>query len=77
MSKKRHFSGKQKFTLFLTYWAGAAAVVALAVFYVEFLMRPTALVLLGIGTLVFALVSTIVHVRQGKHTAIDDIAKRM
>jgi hypothetical protein len=77
MSKKVHYSGKRKAMLFLTYWAGAAAIAALAVFYVEFLMRPTALIIIGIGTLIFALVSTIVHVKQGKHTAIDDIAKRL
>jgi hypothetical protein len=77
MSTKRHYSGKQKAALFFTYWAFAAAVVALAAINVEFLMRPISLILLGIGSLVFALVSTIVHVRQGKQNAIDDIAKRM
>jgi energy-coupling factor transporter transmembrane protein EcfT len=75
--KKRHFSPKHIALLFLFYWAFAAAVVALATIYVKWLMQPLQLALLGIGSLVFAGVSTWVHVRKGKRTAIDDMADRL
>ncbi|MEM7145361.1 MAG: hypothetical protein AAF591_09510 [Verrucomicrobiota bacterium] len=74
--KKKHVSMKRKVALFLSYWGCAAVVAALAIFYVEELMRPVTLILIVGGTVVFALVSTIVHVKQGKHSAIDDIADR-
>ena len=75
--KKRHFSRKHITVLFLLYWAIAAAMVALATIYVKWLMQPMGLALFGIGSLVFAGVSTFVHVRDGKRTQIDDIADRL
>ncbi|MEM8954050.1 MAG: hypothetical protein AAGD22_07875 [Verrucomicrobiota bacterium] len=74
--KKKHVSMKRKVALFLSYWGCAAVVAALAIFYVEELMRPVTLIAILGGTVIFALVSTIVHVKQGKHSAIDDIADR-
>lgn len=75
--KNRHFSRRHITLLFLFYWAFAVALVALATIYVKWLMQPSGLILLGMGSLVFAGITTFSHVRRGKRTEIDDIADRL
>lgn len=82
MSKKssknpRGLSGKQIFTLFVTYFIICVMLASLAFFGMKRLMGPLVVGLLAAGSILVPAIATWLHVRQGKKNAVSDIAKRM
>lgn len=70
-------SGKQLARLFVTYWAIAFMVVVLSFYAIADLVTVNLAYILLAATIVVAAVATLIHVRKGKKSSIDEIAKRM
>lgn len=82
MSKKssknpRGLSGKQIFSLFVTYFIICVMLASLAFFGMKQHMGPPIVGILAAASILVPSIATWLHVRQGKKNAVSDIAKRV
>ncbi len=77
VEKKSGVSGKRVARLFVTYWALAFMIVVMSFYAIAELVTLNLAYILFVAITVVAAVATLIHVRKGKNTSIDEIAKKM
>ena len=76
-SNPRGLSGKDIFRIFAIYFILYSMLATLCFWGVKFFLSTPGIILLCIGWIVVPGIATWLHVRKGKKTGVDDIAKRM
>ena len=77
VEKKNSVSGKRLARLFVTYWALAFMIVVMGLYPIAELVTLNLAFILFVAITVVAAVATLIHVRKGKNTNIDELAKKM
>ena len=77
VEKKNSVSGKRLARLFVTYWALAFMIVVMGLYPIAELVTLNLAFILFVAITVVAAVVTLIHVRKGKNTNIDELAKKM
>ena len=77
VEKKNSVSGKRLARLFVTYWALAFMIVVMGLYPIAELVTLNLAYILFVAITVVAAVATLIHVRKGKNTNIDELAKKM
>ena len=77
VEKKSSVSGKRVARLFVTYWALAFMIVVMGLYPIAELVTLNLAFILFVAITVVAAVATLIHVRKGKSTSIDELAKKM
>ena len=77
VEKKNSVSGKRLARLFVTYWALAFMIVVMSFYAIAELVTLNLAYILFVAITVVAAVATLIHVRKGKNTNIDELAKKM
>ena len=77
VEKKNSVSGKRLARLFVTYWALAFMIVVMGLYPIAELVTLNLAFILFVAITVVAAVATWIHVRKGKNTNIDELAKKM
>ena len=77
VEKKSSVSGKRIARLFVTYWALAFMIVVMSFYAIAELVTLNLAFILFVAITVVAVIATLVHVRKGNNTSIDELAKKM
>jgi len=70
-------SGKAIFKLFVVYFVLYGMLATLAFFGVGTLLGPIGIGVLAIGGILVPAIATLLHVRKGRKSGVDEIAKRL
>lgn len=77
VEKKNSVSGKRLARLFVTYWALAFMIVVMGLYPIAELVTLNLAFILFVAITVVAAVATLIHVRKGKNSSVDELAKKM
>ena len=73
----RGLSGKEIFRIFAIYFVLYSMLATLGFWGMEFFLSTPGIIILLVGWVAVPAIGTWLHVRKGKKTGVDDIAKRM
>ena len=77
VEKKSSVSGTRVARLYVTYWALAFMIVVMGFYPIAELVTLNLAFILFVAITMVAAVATLIHVRKGKNTNIDELAKKM
>ena len=77
VEKKNSVSGTRIARLYVTYWALAFMIVVMGFYPIAELVTLNLAFILFAAVTVVAAVATLIHVRKGKSSSVDELAKKM
>lgn len=77
VEKKSSVSGTRVARLYVTYWALAFMIVVMGFYPIAELVTLNLAYILFVAVTVVAAVATLIHVRKGKNSSVDELAKKI